>query len=120
MSQKNNHPLAEAQVLVQIPALWKLLLETQCCFRKNRSPVDIIVRGRQLQEKCSEQKRHLFVGFVDLSKAFDTVHRELLWKALMQHGCLGKCVNILHQFHERMVARVTVGGQESEPFWGRH
>jgi hypothetical protein len=56
------------------------------------------------------------MGFVDLSKAFDTVHRELLWKALMQVGCLGKCVNILCQFHERMMARITVGGQESEPF----
>ena len=34
----------------------------------------------KLQEKCMEQHRDLYTTFVDLTKAFDTVSREGLWK----------------------------------------
>ena len=47
--------------------------ETQCGFRGNRSTVDLIFCLRQLQEKCIEQDRPLYMVFVDFSKAFDTV-----------------------------------------------
>lgn len=93
-----------------------MLPESQCGFRKNRSTVDMIFTARQLQEKCREQYEDLFMAFVDLSKAFDTVQRELLWDVLLRFGCPNKFVNILRQFHDGMTARVTIGGQESAPF----
>lgn len=93
-----------------------MLPESQCGFRKNRSTIDIIFTARQLQEKCREQHQNMFMAFVDLSKAFDTVQRELLWDILLRFGCPDKFVNILRQFHDGMTARVTIGGQESEPF----
>ena len=49
--------------------------ETQYGFRDNRSTVDIICCLRQLQEKCIEQDRPLYMVFVDFSKAFDTIGR---------------------------------------------
>ncbi|XP_029643479.1 uncharacterized protein LOC115217900 [Octopus sinensis] len=39
---------------------------------------------RQLQEKCREQHHPLYLAFIDLSKAFDRVSRELLWDILVQ------------------------------------
>ena len=93
-----------------------ILPESQCGFRKSRSTVDMIFTARQLQEKAREQHQDLFMAFVDLSKAFDTVQRELLWKVLLRFGCPKKFVNILRQFHDGMTARVTIGGQESAPF----
>ena len=75
-----------------------LLPESQCGFRKNRRTLDMIFSARQKQEKCCEQKQDLFMAFVDLSKAFDTVHCELLWKVLLQYGCPGKFVNVLREF----------------------
>lgn len=93
-----------------------LLPESQCGFRKSRSTVDMIFTSRQLQEKCREQKQDLFMAFVDLSKAFDTVHRDLLWRVLLHYGCPRKFVNILRQFHDGMTAKVTIGGLESAPF----
>ncbi len=93
-----------------------MLPESQCGCRKSRSTVDMVFTARQLQEKCREQHKDLFVAFVDLSKAFDTVQRDLLWNVLLQFGCPMKFVNILRQFHDGMTARVTVGGQESSPF----
>ncbi|KAJ8375401.1 hypothetical protein SKAU_G00059810 [Synaphobranchus kaupii] len=56
------------------------------------------------------------MAFVDLSKAFETVQRELFWDVLLRFGCPNKFVNILRQFHDGMTARVTIGGQESAPF----
>lgn len=93
-----------------------LLPESQCGFRKNRSTVDMVFTARQLQEKCREQHQDLFMAFVDLSKAFDTVQRDLLWDILLRFGCPSKFVNILRQFHDGMNARVTIGGQESASF----
>ena len=36
----------------------------------------MIFTARQLQEKCQEQNVDLYMTFVDLTKAFDTVSRE--------------------------------------------
>ncbi|KAL8561979.1 hypothetical protein ACOMHN_001305 [Nucella lapillus] len=37
----------------------------------------------QIQEKCREQNTDLYAAIVDLTKAFDTVIRDGLWKILM-------------------------------------
>ena len=42
---------------------------------------------RQLQEKCIEQDRPLYIVFVDFTKAFDTVGRTGLWQLLRKYGC---------------------------------
>ena len=59
-----------------------LLPESQCGFRKDRGTIDMIFTARQLQEKCQEQNVDLYKIFVDLTKAFDTVSREGLWKIM--------------------------------------
>ena len=65
-----------------------LLPESQCGFRKNRGTIDMIFTARwQLQEKCQEQNVDLYMIFVDLTKAFDTVSLEGLWK-IMAKFCL--------------------------------
>ena len=56
-----------------------LLPESQCGFRGGRGTVDMIFVARQLQEKCQEQYDNLFITFIDLTRAFDTVCRYGLW-----------------------------------------
>ncbi|XP_014767882.1 uncharacterized protein LOC106867510 [Octopus bimaculoides] len=51
----------------------RVLPESQCGFRSNRSTMDMIFSIRQLQEKCREQQLPLYIAFVNLAKAFDTV-----------------------------------------------
>ena len=93
-----------------------ILPETQAGFRPNRSTSDMIFVSRQLLEKCREQHRPLFVGFLDLSKAFDTVDRELLWAVLSRAGCPDKFIRLVRLLHDGMRAKVRVASLESDPF----
>lgn len=90
--------------------------ESQCGFRAGRGTCDMIFAIRQLQEKCREQNKGLHMVFVDLTKAFDTVNREGLWKILGKFGCPEKLVSLIAQFHDGMQARVQENGDTSEPF----
>ena len=58
------------------------LPESQCGFREGRGCSDIVFMVRQLVEKAYEHKSKVFLTFVDLKKAYDSVPREGLWKAL--------------------------------------
>ena len=65
---------------------------------------------RQLQEKCIEQDRPLYMVFVDFSKAFDTVGRTGLWQLLRKYGCPEKLTTMIEALHTGMMANVSVGG----------
>ena len=93
-----------------------LLPETQCGFRQGRGTIDMIFAARQLQEKCREQKAGLYMTFIDLTKAFDTVSREGLWKVMSKFGCPPKFINMVRQFHDGMQASVRDNGESSKPF----
>lgn len=93
-----------------------LLPESQCGFRAGRSTTDMIFAARQLQEKCQEQNVGLYTTFVDLTKAFDTVCREGLWKIMAKFGCPAKFIAMVRQFHVGMNARVQDDGVYSQPF----
>ncbi|VDL98158.1 unnamed protein product, partial [Schistocephalus solidus] len=64
-----------------------LLPESQCGFHRHRRTTDIIFAARQLQEKCQEMRTYLYTTFVDLTKAFDTVNCDGLWKVMQKFGC---------------------------------
>ena len=57
-------------------------------------------------EKCQEQNSDLFVTFADLTKAFDTVSRDGLWKTKEKFCCPSKFITTVRQFHEGMMVKV--------------
>nr|VZI45390.1 unnamed protein product [Spirometra erinaceieuropaei] len=93
-----------------------LLPESQCGFRRHRGTTDMSFAARQLQEKCQEMRTHLYSTFVDLTKAFDTVNREGLWKIMQKFGCPERFTLMVRQLHDGMMARVTDNGAVSEAF----
>ena len=93
-----------------------LLPESQCGFRAGRGTVDMIFAARQLQEKCQEQHQDLFTTFVDLTKAFDTVSREGLWKIMAKYGFPPTIITMIHQFHDGMMAHVVDDSETSKEF----
>ena len=71
------------------------LPESQSRFRSDRSTIDMVFGLRQLQEKAIEQRKDLYIVFFDFKKAFDMVHRTLLWLVLDILGCPPKFVKIV-------------------------
>ena len=71
---------------------------------------------RQLQEKCIEHNRALYVVFVDFTKAFDTVGRSGLWQLLRKYGCPEKFSGMIESLHTGMMAKVKEAGELSDSF----
>ena len=90
--------------------------ESQCGFRAERSTIDMVFSLRWLQEKCREQQMPLYIAFIDLTKAFDLVSREGLFKILSKIGCPPKLLGLIESFHTNMQGIVQFNGSISEPF----
>ena len=93
-----------------------LIPESQCGFVAGRSTIDPCFALRQLQEKCWLHNRDLYLLFVDLTKAFDTVNREGLWALLAKIGCPEHFISIIRSFHDGMNITVKEGSEKAKPF----
>ena len=71
---------------------------------------------RQLQGKCREQGKPLYVAFIDLTKAFDLVSRDGLFKILAKISCPPTLLSIMKSFHDDMKGTVLYNGTTSDPF----
>ena len=98
------------------PLAERILPESQAGFRPSRGTTDMIFTMRQLQEKCQEQQKPLYTAFIKLTKAFDTVSRELQWDIMRSYGCPHKFIKILRILHDDMKATVITNSGESKPF----
>ena len=90
--------------------------ESQCGFRAKRSTIDMVFSLRQLQEKCREQQMPLYIAFIDLTKAFDLVSRDGLFKVLPKIGCPPKLQSMIKSFLTDTPGAVQFNGSSSEPF----
>ena len=83
-----------------------LLPEEQCGLRPNRSTTDMMFVVRRLQEIGRKAGLSLFMCFIDLQKAYDTVDRTLLWQVLTRIGVPPQMIAVIQQFHDGMRACV--------------
>ena len=60
----------------------------------------------RLQELARRRRIPLYMCFVDLQKAYDSVDRELLWKVLARAGVPEEMIAVIRQFHDGMQAQV--------------
>jgi len=67
-------------------AVDQTLCEEQAGFRKGRSCTEQISALRNIIEQSLEHQKDLVINFLDFKKAFDSVHRPLLWKILKHYG----------------------------------
>ena len=92
----------------------KVLPESQCVFRKERGCVDMIFVARQLVEKAREHNQSLYMLFVDLRKAYDSVPKQALWKVLEKCRVPPKLLSLVKSCHEGMRAEVRVGSTTTD------
>ena len=64
-----------------------ILPEEQSGFRPNHSTTDMMFVIRRLQELARNKRIPLYVCFTDLTIAYDSVHRTLIWAVLALLAC---------------------------------
>ena len=69
--------------------------------------------ARQMVEKAYKHNTIMFLLFVDLHKAYDSVPQKAMWKALRRYGVPPVMVELLNFFRENMVAKVIINGTVS-------
>ena len=76
----------------------------------------MIFVARQLTEKAIEYGEALFILFVDLNKAYDSVPCQALWRVLEKCGVPTVMLSIIQSCHQDMRAEVRVGSDLSDAF----
>ena len=64
-------------------------------FQPGRSWANLIFTLRMLVEDSKEWNKKLYLLFIDLDKAFDSVDREILWKIIKHYGIPPKVVELI-------------------------
>jgi len=90
--------------------------ETQNGFRTARGRRDLILIVRYVQSLFLEKKLNLFMAFIDIAKAYDSIQRELIWKVLKKIGLPPLLIRMLKMIYESIECRVRVEGIDSDPF----
>ena len=64
----------------------------------------------------TEGRLPVIVNFIDLRKAFDSIHRPALWKIHQQYGLPTKIVTVIQKLYEESSSAVRVNGDTSSWF----
>ena len=83
-----------------------ILPEEQSSFRPNRSTTDMMFVIRRLQELARKKRIPLYVCFIDLTKAYGSVDRTLLWTVFARFGVPQNMISVIRQCHDGMRACV--------------
>jgi hypothetical protein len=93
------------------------IVEEQGGFRKGRSTVDhIFVMQSMVEQALAKTRGKLYVAFVDFSKVYDLVHKNVLWSVLRRARTSGRMLGALKAMYSSVVASVRANGVISEEF----
>ena len=92
---------AYANVLRARLSQWLIdnLLDEQCGFRPSRSTVDALFSLHRLCNGAWDKGQTLHICMLDLTKAFDSLDREMAWQILLSKGAPPKLVALIRDLH---------------------
>ena len=93
-----------------------IINDAQAGFRKGRSTTDHIFTLHAAVEKHLLKNSKLYVAFIDLKKAYDTVNRSVLWSILIRHGMKGRMIRMLKAVYSTVQACVLCNEGASDFF----
>ena len=92
------------------------LAEIQAGFRKSRGCADQIFTLRRVMEETRDECISLFMCFIDLKAAYDTINREALWEIVRRYGVSTKLVRLMQAIYCDTQSAVRVEGELTDWF----
>ena len=71
---------------------------------------------KQLILICKHSKKRIYIIAIDLTKAFDKVHRPLLWLNMFKRGINPQIILVFMRYYELSMALVELDGERTEIF----
>ena len=93
-----------------------ILRQEQTGFRKEKDCVDQIFTLRNIIEQSIEWKTPLYINFIDFKNAFDSIHRDTLWKKVKAYRIPDKIVTLMKCFYTKFECAVLLNNNETDWF----
>ena len=93
---------------------YSIISENQFGFRKDKSTTDCLFILHGLIEHFLNKSEKFYCCFVDLSRAFDGLDRDVLWHKLIKSGISCKIVNLLKNMYSKIKLCVKKTFQKNE------
>ena len=90
---------------------YHIYVETQSGFRKNMGTIDNIFIMHGIINNLLNENKKLYVAFIDFTKAFDYVIRDILWYKLLKYGVSGKIINVIKSMYVNIKSRIKYENQ---------
>jgi hypothetical protein len=90
--------------------------ENQFGFMPRRSTIEAIFLIRQLMERCREQKKDMYMIFIDLKNVYDKVTRNVMWWALQKHKVSSKYITLIKDVYDNVVISVPTSDGDTNDF----
>jgi hypothetical protein len=90
--------------------------KNQFGFMPGRSTMEAIFLVRQLMERYREQKKDLHMVFIDLEKAYDKIHQNVMWWALEKHKVPIKYITLIKDMYDNVVTSVRTSDGDTDDF----
>ncbi len=78
----------------------------QAGFWKNFSTIDHLFIVNQIIEKCQEYQVELHMALIDYNKAFDSLKRDFMFKALKNQGVPDNFIEIIKEMYNGVKAKI--------------
>jgi len=95
---------------------YNVYIEAKAGFRQNMGTTDNIFVLHSVIQHLLNKKKKLFVAFIDFTKAFDYIVRDILWYKLIKLGIRGKLLNIIRSMYSIVKSRVKYDNEVSDSF----
>src|SRR6185312_14242535 len=109
--------LFESVISIPLQEYTTKLHVAQGGFRPKRSTLDQITTLNEILKAADNSKSDIFITFLDIKAAYDTVYRPILWnKCIEQLNMEKSLVCLLQQLFDFNQSSVIINGTHSEPF----
>ena len=101
----------------RIDSYMNLWCINQCGFKKDHRTEDNLFILNTIHEKyVARGKGSIYLAFIDFSKFFDTINREMLYYKLLKYGISGPVYNVIKSMYSATRYRVKIGDSISPSF----